>query len=161
MFEQTRTLGLGKLREVDVHRNVPVGVVGVVSEQNELAARIRRHSRDPAHAHLVVVFKLVDVPADTLVETVHDVVRRLLVVGHDEHRTAVTELPEVRVLADLLPSETAVARQESVRVAVLGEILADIADGHHKTNDGRAAVGGADVVALGEAMQLEGAFLGA
>ena len=86
-------------------------------------------------------------------------VGRTLVVGHDEDRAGVAELPEVRVFVHFFPGETGVAAEEGVALVICFEVLADVSDGHEETGNGRCAEGGTDIVALGVPMDVQRAFL--
>jgi len=140
-----------------VHGNGRLGPVDLGAEEDELAARVLRDGDDRANPDRLA--ERVVLPREALVERERDVVGRLLVVGEEEDRAGVAVFPHVGVLVHLLPREAAVAREERVRVGVVDERLADVADGEHEADRRGGRVGRPRVATLGVAVDVQGAVL--
>ena len=78
----------------------------------------------------------------------------LLVVDNDDDRARVAKLPHVGVLVDLFPGETAIPREEDVRVGVRRKLLADVAYRKHQPNGRRTAVCRLGISSLGVSVDL-------
>jgi hypothetical protein len=144
-------------RKVDMYRDgrarAPIG-----SEQDEAAADVRRDGDDGEHADLFVR-ELVLAPVEAFVSREQHVVRRFLIVCHDQDRAGVAKLPQVRILVYLLPREPCVAAQERVALRVWRKLIAHVSHRHDQPNDGRAAERRAGVEPLCVSVHVERASL--
>ena len=116
-------------REVDVDGDSAVPRTWIVAHQDEPPAGVRRDGDDSLDAHRLIR-ELVLSPMEPLVRAEHNLIRGPLVVRHDEDGARVAELPEMRVLVNLLPGEAGIAAQESTTLIVGIERLANVTDSH-------------------------------
>lgn len=117
-----------------MYRNCSVLRSRVVAHEDEAPASVLRHGHDRLYADRLVR-ELVIAPARALVRAVHDVVGWAFVVCHDEDGARVAELPQMRVLVNLLPGEASVATEECVAILVALQGFSDVANGHKKPRD--------------------------
>lgn len=129
-----------------------------MSHEDEPSAGIRWYCNDGPNSDLVIG-KLVFPPIFTLIRTEQNMVRGLLVIGHDKNGSRVTELPEMCILVYFLPCEASVTAQKGITLRVRGESLTNVTDGHDQTDNGRAAVCGPRVVPFRVPMNMQSTTL--
>lgn len=115
-------------RHIDMDRD-PVRGPPIVTEQNELPARVRRNGGDRPDPDRLVA-ELILPPVQSFICTEENVIGRFLVVSHDENRTGVSELEKVGILVNFLPGEPSITTQERVTVRVTSKPLSDVPDRH-------------------------------
>lgn len=78
-----------------------------MSEQEESPTRVCRDRHNGSNANLIPR-ELVLAPTKSFIDAEEDMIRRPLVIGDHDDGARVADLPQMRVLAHLLPSESAV-----------------------------------------------------
>jgi len=86
------------------------------TEQDEFSTRIHWNRDDTLDSNRFT--KVIILPTESLVESVSDVIGRILVVGENENRSLISVFPNMSIFVNFLPSESSISCQESVGIGV-------------------------------------------
>lgn len=101
----------------------------IIADQEKLAARIAGYSDDTANAHLVRSERVLS-PVEAFIRGEQDVIRRLLIVRHDQNRPRVAKLPKMSIFVYFFPRKASIPAEEGVRFPIRSQRFTDIADCH-------------------------------
>ena len=130
----------------------------VVTKQNEPPARVRRHGGNRLNPDRLGA-ELVFPPVQPFVGTEENVIGRVLVVGHDQNGSRISELEEMGILMDFLPSKPSITTQESVTVRVSCQSFSNVSNTHDQARDRWSTERGSRVETFRVSVKVKGTFL--